>query len=138
MLKIYTASKISDAHLWHKFCASNPNFIFHARWLKHNKMKTPDTAEFAPDFWLQDEQDVKHSDAVLVLGQEGQHLRGALVEVGIALAWGIPVIIIGDHPDYGTWQFHPGVRKVKDFEGAFAVLAQMEPSYKKMSRPAAL
>lgn len=134
MLRVYTASKLSKGQVWKQLCAENDHLIFHARWLKHITLGTPDTAEHASAFWQQDEQDVRDADAVLVWGDEGEHLRGALVEAGMALACGIPVIVVGDHPDYGTWRYHPGVTIATDIEDALARIALLEPRYARRTR----
>jgi nucleoside 2-deoxyribosyltransferase len=129
MLKVYTASKLHKAETWMQLCADNDHVFFHARWLKHIRIGTPDTEKNAKEFWLQDEQDVRDADVVLVWGDEGHHLRGALVEAGIAIATGVPVIVIGDHPDYGTWQYHPGVTRAPNINVALDYLRSIKPRY---------
>jgi len=112
MIKIYTASKLKHAKMWRDLCQANSSFIFHARWLKHNAIGTPDTPGHAAEFWRQDVQDVIQSDAVMVYSENNEPLRGALVEAGVAIANGIPVYVIGDSNSYGTWQYHSGVSRV--------------------------
>jgi hypothetical protein len=119
MIRVYTASKLSTAPLWRTLDAEWPCVFFHARWLKHNVIGTPDDAEFAARFWVEDHEDVATADAVMLYAETGQHLRGALVEAGIALALKIPVVIVGDHPDYGTWRYHPGCIRVASLEDAY-------------------
>lgn len=131
MIRLYTASKVHHAGKWRALCATSRHIQCHARWLKHSAMGTPDTAEHAAEFWLQDEQDVRDADAVLVYAETGDRLRGALVEAGIAIAAGIPVIVVGDHPDYGTWQHHPGVRRTADLEQALRLLEGVQPRYRR-------
>ncbi len=122
MLRVYTASKITTADFWRKLHADWPHVYFHARWLKHNAIGTTPSRENAVKFWVEDEEDIKKADVLMIWGKPGEHLRGALVEAGIAIASGIPVIVVGDHPDYGTWQWHPGVTHVDDFEQARILL----------------
>lgn len=131
MIRLYTASKLCHAGKWRALCAASRHVQCHARWLKHCAMGTPDTAEHAAEFWLQDEQDVRDADAVLVYAEAGDRLRGALVEAGIAIAAGIPVIVVGDHPDYGTWQHHPGVRRTADLKQALLLLEVITPRYRR-------
>ncbi len=126
MIRVYTASKLTSAPMWRDLSKKWPHVIFHARWLKHNEIGTPDLKEYAGRFWLEDEQDVKCSDAVLVYAKEGEHLRGALVEAGMAIAYTIPVIVVGEHPDYGTWQHHPCVERVKHIEEAGEFLKHLD------------
>lgn len=109
MIRVYTASKMKQGRKWLDLHAGAQGLYFHARWLKHTALGTPDTPEHAAKFWLEDEQDVRDADVVLVYAEQGEHLRGALVEAGMALACGVPVVVVGDSPDFGTWQYHPGV-----------------------------
>lgn len=131
MIRVYTASKMRHAARWRELCASTPHVQFHARWLKHTAIGTPDTPEHAVEFWLQDEQDVKHADAVMLYAEGDEHLRGALVEAGMAIAYGVPVIVVGKHSDYGTWQHHPGVTRVEDLTEALAYLKTLKPRYQR-------
>lgn len=118
MIRVYTASKLTTAALWRDLEKQWPHVLFHARWLKHNLIGTPDLPEFAPRFWKEDEIDVKTADAVLIYAKEGEHLRGALVEAGMAIAFGVPVIVVGNHPDYGTWQHHECVTQCSTLDEA--------------------
>lgn len=129
MIRVYTASKLRHAAMWRELCAVTAHIQAHARWLKHSTLGTPDTPEHAAEFWLQDEQDVRDADAVLVYADGDDHLRGALVEAGIAIASGVPVIVIGKHADYGTWQYHPGVTRMDDLPSALAYLRSLKPRY---------
>ena len=126
MIRVYTASKLTTASEWRDLERSWPHVFFHARWLKHNLVGTPDLQQFAEKFWLEDEQDVRSADAVLVWGRSGEHLRGALVEAGMAIAFGVPVIVVGAHPDYGTWQYHKGVFRCEDIVSAGMYLQQLD------------
>jgi nucleoside 2-deoxyribosyltransferase len=123
MKRVYFASKLKHGEKWRDI--KDVRVHAHARWLKHNEIGTPDTPEFAKRFWVEDHQDVASSDCVIVYAEDGEHLRGALVEAGIALALDIPVFVIGSHPDYGTWQYHPTVRRCKTLEDAFAILEKL-------------
>lgn len=134
MLRIYTASKLKHAAKWRQLCEDNAVLYAHARWLKHSRMQTPDTPENAKTFWLQDEQDVKDADVVLVYAESDDKLRGALVEAGIAIACGIPVIVVGEHEDYGTWQYHPGVRRMPSLASVIDFLKCVKPRYLDMKR----
>ena len=110
-MKIYFASKIKHAKKWRDFALDNPTVHMVSRWpyLEHF---TPDTEEYARNFWEADFLDIKSCDALVVYGEEGDHLRGALVEVGFALAHNKPVYVVDEHDDYGTWQYHDGVKKI--------------------------
>lgn len=115
MLRIYPATKLANIgtlRMWEQWYPKE--LFFHARWLRHVDNDTPDIAENANQFWIEDAEDVRSADALVVFAFPDQHLRGALVECGIAIASGVPVFAIGEHPDFSTWQYHPGVTRVKD------------------------
>ena len=131
MNRIYFASKLKHGQKWQDLCANNQGFIAHARWLKHNVMGTEDSAENAGEFWLQDEQDVQDADVVIVYAAPEDHLRGALVEAGIAIANNVPVIVVGEHPDYGTWQHHPGVSRAESLTAALIAAIRTPPRYRR-------
>ena len=110
-MRVYTASKLHRAPMWEaeRTYALDHYIYFHANWLNHMKKGTPDTPEHAVNFWREDIDDVKISDYLIVLALENDLLRGALVEVGAALAQRKPVIIVTDdfdNPQWGTWQYH--------------------------------
>lgn len=97
--------------MWRELNSKYSHFIFHARWLKHNQLGTLDSPENARGFWQEDVEDIRNSDRLLIYGTIEEHLRGALVEVGVAISWGVPVLAVGNHPDFGTWQWHPVVNR---------------------------
>jgi nucleoside 2-deoxyribosyltransferase len=117
MKRVYFASKLQHASMWNNL--KDPRIHAHARWLKHIEYGTKETSSNARIFWEEDLEDIASSDFVVVYAEEGEHLRGALVEAGMAIALKIPVILIGDHPDYGTWQHHRNVVKFDTLEEAF-------------------
>src|SRR5262249_12139340 len=93
----------------------------HARWHDQAALEHPEHNLSPEDFhifWLVDEEDVKASDAVVVFGAADDKLRGALVEAGIAIGAGILTILVGDCPDWGTWQHHPVVARATSMEHA--------------------
>ena len=121
-LKVYTASKLDKAPLWLRLIEEWDEIEFVARWPRLHVGTTPDAPCYAKVFWQHDLEDVSESDIVLVYSEPHDKLRGALVEAGMALALQKPVIVVGEHLDYGTWQFHPLVYKVPDLEEARLLL----------------
>lgn len=126
MIRIYTASKLHHWKMWRKLCDSTAHIFAHARWLKHVAIGTPDNADSALQFWIEDQEDVRTADAVVIYGEGDDKLRGSLVEVGMAIAYGVPVIVVGAHPDYGTWQYHFGVKRVATMDDAMAYLKTLD------------
>ena len=130
-LKIYTASKISDADTWHSLKEDWSEITFTARWPFLHTGHIPDEGVFAKVFWQHDMEDITEAHGVLLWTEHASekpnnipwsHLRGALVEAGMAIAQGKFVILVGDHPDYGTWRYHPQCYIVPDFETARTLL----------------
>jgi hypothetical protein len=94
-----------------------------ARWPKLHVEGTPDNSPaLANLFWKQDQADVIRSDVVMVYAEPQDHLRGALIEAGMGIAYGKTVIVIGDHPDYGSWQYHRQVIRAEDYAEAMTIL----------------
>jgi len=126
-LKVYTASRLTSAPLWRRLINEWPEIVFTARWVmqhveKDGTPKWPHDAAHSLLFWQHDYDDVAAADVVLVYGCDGEHLRGALVEAGIGIALGKTVIVVGDHSDYGTWQYHSSVLRAEDLPTARSLL----------------
>lgn len=114
---VYGASKLMHSGMWLALRDECPEVVWSARWPDLTG-RVSDSPENAAMFWLHDVADVKRADALILFAAEGHHLRGALVEAGVALALGKPVYVIGEHPDYGTWQFHPLVFRMPTVDAA--------------------
>jgi len=125
MIKVYTASKLDQAQRWKDLAKEWIEVEFTARWVSHHAGTTPDHECFAKVFWQHDVEDVLAADVVLVFAEPHEHLRGALVEAGMAIAFGLQVIVVGTHQDYGTWQYHPAVHRVPDLDYARTLLQTM-------------
>ncbi|AEG53145.1 nucleoside 2-deoxyribosyltransferase [Sinorhizobium meliloti] len=115
-LRIYTASKLRHAEWWRQLRQEWPEFDWVSRWPVEHCGNIPDSDTFARWFWMQDIEDVSRCDVCVVFADGNDHLRGALVEAGAAIALHKTVIVVGAHEDYGTWQWHSSVRRVKDFD----------------------
>lgn len=120
MIKVYTASKLHHAEMCRTLQMDGVEFT--ARWPRLHVGTVPDSPKYAKIFWIHDEQDVRASDVVLVYAEKSDRLRGALVEAGMAIALGKDVIVVGEHPDFGTWQYHPQVHKARDMKQAALLL----------------
>jgi hypothetical protein len=124
LIRVYTASKLHHRHRWISLRSQWPDVTFTARWPDLEKDNPPSEGE-ARRNWLKDEEDVRRADVVLVYAEAGDHLRGALIEAGMALALGKIVLVVGDHPDFGTWQHHPGVMHATDLDHARSRLTEL-------------
>lgn len=123
--KVYTASTLSRLPLWLSL-REDPDWEFvqwTASWplaLK-GRGETKDQAELRAA-WSLNIYEIRHSDFVLLYGRD-QGLRGALVECGAALAYGIRVITVGLHEEH-TWSFHPQVTRCYNLDLARNFLRQ--------------
>lgn len=64
------------------------------------------------NYWSRNEVDIKRADFVLIYAHDKKEvLRGALVEVGMGIAYGKTIIICGEEENssFGNWQWHPQV-----------------------------
>lgn len=126
-LKVYFASQLHHARKWLDMSLNSGGHYFtHARWLRHvMHYSTTEAPENANWFWCCDHEDVVSADVLVCYAEGDDHLRGALVEVGIALASGVQVVVVGNHHDYGTWQHHPGVTRVADLSELHQLLVRV-------------
>ena len=124
MIRLYTASKIERAPIWQRMRQEWGDKIeFTSRWLDMCDLEGTATEKDFRRFWLIDKADIARSDYLMLWGEGDEHLRGALVEAGMAIAYGTPVLTIGKHADYGSWQFHPLVTNFHTPYHAFNFLA---------------
>lgn len=99
-IKVYFASKRHHADMLR---ALRPDgFHFNGRWLETANLAI--NATKPASHWLEENfSDIKDADFVVVYAEKGEVLKTALVEVGWAIAWGRPVIVIGHHESYEPW-----------------------------------
>lgn len=131
-LKVYTASKLKEGPRWRRLADEWPEIEVVARWpfLHVTSDGSPgwpdDCAAHGSIFWTHDYEDVARSDVVLVYAALADDvLRGALVEAGMGIAMGKTVIVVGANQGYGTWQFHPQVKRVATLDAARSLLRLM-------------
>jgi hypothetical protein len=124
-IRLYVASKLDEAGMWKNLARAWPEVEFISRWPWKHVGTVPDDPVHSKVFWQHDLEDVWRTDVVLVYAREGQKLRGALVEAGMAIVLGKRVIVVGDHADYSTWRHHPSVYIVADLNQARMLLATM-------------
>lgn len=118
---IYTASKTRHAEKWRRLRAGDPRFRINSTWI--DEAGVGQTADWA-DLWKRCVNEAAGADALLLYVEEGDHLKGALVEVGAALAFDTPVYVVGQTGDAGTWPAHPAVRCFETVELALNQIAE--------------
>lgn len=113
----YTASKLIHATKLLGLRDQWPKIHFTARWPVVRDISSEQSRPAA--HWLMDNvDDIIRSQVVLVYVEKDDHLKGGLVEVGIAWAHGKQIYLVGDHEDYSKWKFLPRVHRCKDLEDA--------------------
>lgn len=123
MPKVYIASKFHHGKRWKELSDESAHYehpwhgiVFTSRWFLHYADKIPDEPQFCKLGWEHDIEDVISSDVLILYAEPQEKLRGALVEAGAALAWSRYVLLVGENPDFGNWQYHANVHKMKDFD----------------------
>lgn len=110
-LKIAFCSKLE--HATHILTHQREGFHFISRWLYMGELAK--AVAKPASHWLEENfEDIKASDYVLGFAKhvestinpeiEMEHLKTALVEIGWAMAFDRPVIVIGDHESYRPWR----------------------------------
>jgi hypothetical protein len=125
-MKVYVASRTPHAAMWRNLRDKWDEFNIHinSSWIyKHQiELDSIHSDEVFTEGWERSIAEVQHSRYLVTYSREGETLRGALIEIGAALGIGTPVLIVGWCSDvygtHGSWQFHPLVSKVPDFDAA--------------------
>ncbi len=99
-MKVYTASKTRHAPLWQALRASGVEV--NATWIDE---AGAGESPCLVDLWIRCIREATEADALLLYVEPGDVLKGAFVEVGAALACGVPVYVVGS-PE-GSWVNHP-------------------------------
>lgn len=130
-MRIYTAAKLIRAQTLLDVLKTWEEHEHTSRWCHRIALgdEDPYAGEISPELarqvWIEDHQDVTKADVILVYWEPGDEFKGALVEAGMGIALGKYVIVVGDCPAYGTWQYHPQVHRVKDLTKAYLLLEEL-------------
>lgn len=114
---IYTASKTRHADKWKALRAEGLPVI--ATWI--DEAGLGESASLV-DLWLRCVREATSAEFVLLYHEPGDELKGAFVEVGCALASGVPIRVVGGI-DSWSWLHHPLVRRYPTIEDAIAAKA---------------
>jgi hypothetical protein len=90
MAGIYTASKTKHADKWRQLRADGWHVV--STWI--DEAGVGETDDFA-DLWGRCVNEAKTAGALVIYREPGEVLKGAFVEVGAALAKGVPVYAVG-------------------------------------------
>ena len=114
-LKLYVASKSEHGPAWQamRLPLAEEGVDIIATWVDESgPSESPDLT----DLWVRCIDEVKACDLVVAWHNEGETWKGAYVEIGAALASGVPVYVIGRPP--GSWVNHPLVTICADVSDA--------------------
>ncbi len=112
--RIYTASRTKHAYRWRYLRSTGANII--ATWIDEaGEGESPDLADLASRCV----REAAECDAVILYVEPDDHIKGALIEVGAALAHGKPVYCVGTCPSISpTFERHPLWRTASSIEEA--------------------
>jgi hypothetical protein len=108
---IYVASRTARAAMWRDLRAQGNMII--STWIDE---ACPGQTANLREFWRRVKQEILDSDFLVLYAEPGDFpLKGALVEVGIAIGAGVPVVIClpgvvleeGTFRPLGSWVNHP-------------------------------
>jgi nucleoside 2-deoxyribosyltransferase len=128
-MKIYLAAKYSrnpEMRIFRDHIEGVCGHLVTSRWIegKHDISEDADKDSQRTRFAEEDLQDLRHSDLVLWFSEpekiEGRNRGGRHVEFGIALAYGIPIIVIGRKENVFHWL--PQVRHLKSLGDALNLI----------------
>lgn len=128
-MKIYIASKLHHAPMLRNLRDAwrEDGLIINSRWLdqaQHEATATPDDFKI---FWHTDHIDITECNALVLYTTPDDELRGALVEVGMALALAKPVVLAGDNRAFGSWQYHASIVRATGLIHARKMLLRLLP-----------
>jgi nucleoside 2-deoxyribosyltransferase len=104
-IKIYIASKMRHAQKFMELRDDYPDLIFTARWPQYAALASE--AQRPVYEWMGNNfSDILNADVVVVYAEKGEELKGALVEIGYAIAARKPIVVVGEHRSYSKWQFN--------------------------------
>jgi hypothetical protein len=110
-MRIYFASKIKHYQKWLDICDLDFGITL-CSWpyvVADRKGRDFDDPDEASSGWVNNLADLYEADAVIVYAEGDDEPRGTIFEAGFAFGLGKPVILVGDHPSYGSWQYHPWI-----------------------------
>lgn len=127
MTGIYVASKVKHGGLWRAFRDERGVPIV-STWIDYNELKMPEDLR---DLWQRCVKEAENSIAMLLYREPGEVLKGAWIELGVALANNVPVYAVGIE-EY-TVSHAEGVRHFANLESALSELL-LDVAYESLKR----
>lgn len=111
-LNIYTASPYKYGGMWKDLRDDIYSQYFHATWVDIWPEDENDCTLDFDKIWQNNLMDIEEADALILYSKPGDHLEGALVEVGFAQALGVPIFIVDNGQEYRSWVNISGVERI--------------------------
>lgn len=118
----YIASKLIHSEKIIELAKTHKKIHFTARWPVYRNISSQQ-ARPAAHYLMDNVDDIIRSETVLVYVEPEDHLKGGLVEIGIAWAHGKEIYLAGDHADFSKWQYLPRVHRMHSLEAALAAIS---------------
>lgn len=119
MTGIYIASKVGYAARWRRL-RDKAGYQIISTWIDEAK---PGQSEDLADLWTRCVDEAKSASCLILYREDGDDLKGAWVELGVALAACVPLIIA-----IGIGRFtvasHPRIRLCSSMENALALYSR--------------
>lgn len=113
---VYVASKSCHGLMWRNFReAARASVRITSTWIDEDG---EGESEDLADLWSRCVDEAAFSSALIAYHEDGEIWKGAFLEIGVALANGRPVYVVGDPP--GSWVNHPLVHRCPTLGDAFA------------------
>lgn len=120
---IYVASKSRHGGRWRALRANGLPII--STWI--DECERGATADWEC-LWQRCIEEVGRSGCLLLYAEPGEVLRGALLEMGAALARGIPIVYVGP-TDIGNILRAPGVIHASTLDGALSLAREIAATH---------
>jgi hypothetical protein len=118
-ITVYMASKVIHGTRWVELFGSFKAIGLEllSTWV-HGDLLAPDCDKDCIDLWQRCLNESASADVLILYREPGEQLKGALVELGAALAAGRAIITVGDFEGAGSWPALPQIRHAKSMDAA--------------------
>lgn len=115
---IYVASRSELGPMWRQL--QNDGHPINSTWIHESG---PGETSDISDLWMRCIREASEADVLIAYHRPGDVWKGALVEIGAALAHGRPIYVVGDPP--GSWVNHPNVTRAPDVASALEAIEEV-------------
>ena len=113
---IYVASKTKHFKKWLAF--RDAGYAINSTWLDE---ALPGQSKDLSDLWVRCCMEVNQAGVLVAYREKGEILKGAMIEIGVALSKPKPVLLVGDWEGMSFLQ-HPTVKQISTLNEAMALM----------------